>query len=168
MPAGAARLASRRPDIVGYDADVSVSNLTITIARSIEDVFAVLTNVENAARWSRALEEKMTTPGPFGVGSRRRAVVPLFGGRTTQNEMELTEVEPNRRLAMRGVSGFAFPVRVSIDFERVETGTRLEWTTYLEPRGLVKAVAPILAATFGRILQKDLAKLKAMMEAREL
>jgi uncharacterized protein YndB with AHSA1/START domain len=147
---------------------VSVSNLTIVIARPVEDVFAVLTNVENAATWSRAVEEKMTTPGPFGVGSRRRAVVPLFGGRTTQNEMELTEFEPNQRLAMRGVSGFAFPVRVSIDFERVETGTRLEWTTYLEPRGLLKVIGPALVTAFERSFRKDLAKLKAMMEAGEL
>jgi uncharacterized protein YndB with AHSA1/START domain len=138
------------------------------IARPVEDVFAVLTNVENAARWSRAIEEKMTTPGPFGVGSRRRAVVPLFGARTTENEMELTEFELNLRLAMRGVSGFAFPVRVSIDFARVETGTRLEWTTYLEPRGLLKAIGPILAAAYEWNFRKDLAKLKAMMEAGEL
>jgi uncharacterized protein YndB with AHSA1/START domain len=147
---------------------VSVSNLTVVIARPVEDVFAVLTNVENAARWSRAVEEKMTTPGPFRVGSKRRAVVPLFGGRTTENEMELTEFELNRRLAMRGVSGFAFLVRVSIDFERVETGTRLEWTTYLEPRGLLKAIGPILAAAYEWSFRKDLAKLKAMMEAGEL
>jgi uncharacterized protein YndB with AHSA1/START domain len=147
---------------------LSTAALTVTIERPVEDVFAVLTHLENAATWSRAIEETLTTPDPMGVGTRRRAVVPTFGGRTAENEMELTEFEPNRRLAMRSISGFPFEVRISIDFIRLGDGTRLEWLVSFEPGGLMRPAAPLLAAVYKRSFAKDLANLRAMMEAGAL
>jgi len=45
------------------------AEVSITIKRSVEDVFAVLSNVEDTPKWSsNALEEKMTSAGPGGVG----------------------------------------------------------------------------------------------------
>ena len=99
---------------------MSTAALTVTIRRPAADVFAVLTHLENASRWSRAIEETVITPAPFGVGTRRRAVVPMIGGRTTENVMELTEFVPDRRLAMRSVSGFPFEVRIAIDLVPVD------------------------------------------------
>ena len=43
---------------------VSVVSLSVTIPRPVADVFAVLTDVGNAARWSSALEEELLTPDP--------------------------------------------------------------------------------------------------------
>ena len=147
---------------------MSTASLTVTIDRPVEDVFEVLTHLENAAKWSRAVEETLLTPGPMGVGAQRRAVVPMFGGRTTENVMELTEFEPDRRLAMRSISGFPFEVRICIDFVRVCDGTRLDWLVSFEPGGLLKPTAPLLAATYKRSFAKDLQRLKAMMEAGDL
>ena len=118
---------------------MTVVSLSVTILRPVGDVFAVLTDLGNAARWSSALEEQLITPGPLRVGSRRRAVVPGVAGRTMENEMELTELVPNRRLAMRGVAGFPFPVRIVAELEPADGGTLLRWTTYLEPGGIGKA-----------------------------
>lgn len=147
---------------------MSAAATTITINRCVEDVFAVLTNLDNAAKWSQAKEEQLITPGPLGVGSRRRAVVPTVGGRTRENVMELTEFEPNRRMAMRGISGFPFPLRALIQLEPVGDSTRLEWTTFLEPRGLMRPFGPLLAAWFKRLFAGDLRNLKAMMETGRL
>jgi uncharacterized protein YndB with AHSA1/START domain len=147
---------------------VSVVSLSVTILRPVGDVFAVLTDVGNAARWSSALEEQLITPGPLRVGSRRRAVVPAFLGRTMENEMELTELVPDRRLAMRGVAGFPFPVRVVVELEPADGGALLRWTTYLEPRGPTKLLGPVFAAAFRRSFAKDLARLKSMMESGAL
>ncbi len=147
---------------------MSVVSLSVTILRPVEDVFAVLTDVGQAAKWSRALEEQLITPGPLRVGSRRRAVVPGFGGRTMENEMELTELEPDRRLAMRGVAGFPFPVRIVADLEPVADGALLRWTTYLEPGGVARLLGPVLAASYKRSFAKDLANLKSMMESGAL
>jgi Polyketide cyclase / dehydrase and lipid transport len=78
--------------------------LTITIDRPVADVYRVLTTPELTPSWSaNAIEEHVTTPGPVGVGSRRRATVRRFGGGTTENEIEITELEPERRVAVRSI-----------------------------------------------------------------
>ena len=47
------------------------AEVSVTIDRPLEDVFAVLTDVEKTATWSApTVEEHWTTPGPVGVGSR--------------------------------------------------------------------------------------------------
>ena len=81
------------------------ADVSVTIARPVEDVFAVLTDPTLAPRWAaNAIKGELLTPGPPGVGSRRRAVVKgLFGG-TMESVMEVTEIEPNRMLALRLIS----------------------------------------------------------------
>lgn len=152
----------------GDDGLVSIgAQISIIINRSVTDVFAVLSNVEDTPKWSsNALEEKMTSAGPVGVGSTRRAVVRSFG-RTAENEAEVTEFEPNRRIALQGISG-AFPFRVSMDFERVAGGTRVDWTWDLAPRGFLQLAGPLLARVFTWQFRKDLNSLKDMMEAGAL
>jgi len=147
---------------------MSSAALTVTIGRPVEAVFEVLTHLENASKWSRAIEETVTTPGPMGIGTRRRAIVPMFAGRTTVNEMELTEFEPNRRLAMRSISGFPFEVRIAIDFIGVSEGTRLDWLASFDPGGVLRPVGPLLAAVYKRTFMRDLENLKSMMEANAL
>ena len=112
----------------------------------------MLSDVGQAARWSRALEEQLITPGPLRVGSRRRAVVPTVGGRTMENEMELTELEQDRRLAMRGVAGFPFPVRIVAELEPADGGALLRWTTFMEPGGVAKLLGPLLAASYDAVI----------------
>lgn len=147
---------------------MSVVSLSVTIQRPVDDVFAVLADVGNAASWSSAIEEELLTPGPLRVGSRRRAVVPGFAGRTMTNEMELTELVPGRRLAMRGVAGFPFPVLMLAELEPAGDGARLRWTTWLEPAGVARPIGPVLAAAYKRSFAKDLARLKSMMESGAL
>jgi uncharacterized membrane protein len=143
------------------------AEVSITIKRSIEDVFAVLSNVEDTPKWSsNAVEEKMTSEGPVGVGSTRRAVVRSFG-RTTENEAEVTEFEPNCRIALQGISA-ALPFRVSMDFERVTAGTRVDWTWEMAPRGFLKLAGPLLTGVFRRQFHKDLNTLKDLMESGAL
>jgi hypothetical protein len=144
---------------------VSVVSLSVTILRPAGDVFAVLADVGNAARWSSALEEQLLTPGPLRVGSRRRAIVPGFAGRTMENEMELTELVPGRRLAMRAVAGFPFPVRILAEVEPADAGAILRWTTWLEPAGLARLLGPVFVAIYRRSFARDLARLKSMMES---
>jgi len=147
---------------------VSAASFSILILRPAADVFAVLADVGNAASWSSAIEEELLTPGPLRVGSRRRAVVPGFAGRTMENEMELTDLVPDRRLAMRGVAGFPFPVRMLVELEDVDGGALLRWTTWLEPGGVARPLGPMLAAVYRRSLAKDVARLKMLMESGSL
>lgn len=75
------------------------ATLGVTIQRPVHDVFAVLANVENVPRWSRnTIEEKLLTPGPLRVGSRRRAVIRSLGGRTMTNVAEMVDMEEDRMM----------------------------------------------------------------------
>jgi hypothetical protein len=82
--------------------------------------------------------------------------------------MELTELVPDRRLAMRGISGFPFEVRFSFDLVPSGGATRLDWLGTFEPRGLLRPMGPVFAAIVGRAFRTDLQNLKTMMEAGEL
>ena len=81
----------------------SVTN-RIPIRRAIEDVFAVLTDVEKTGIWFPGdVDEHWTSPPPHGVGSTRHAVVRMRG-RRTENDAVVTEYDPPYRAAMAGTS----------------------------------------------------------------
>lgn len=142
------------------------AEVSVTINRPLEDVFAVLTDVEKTAKWaSNAVEEHWTTPGPVGVGSRRHAVTKVLG-RRAENEAEVTEFEPNRTWTLRSVSGP--PWEVYATFAPVEGGTRVDWIWSFGFSGILKLLEPLLVSTLRRMSAKDLERLKGMMEAGAL
>jgi uncharacterized protein YndB with AHSA1/START domain len=144
----------------------SVTN-RITIGRPIEDVFAVLTNVEKTGTWFPGqVEEHWTSPPPHGLGSTRRAVVTVLG-RRIENDAVATEYEPPHRAAMTGTSRNA-PFEATLTFATVDGGTRVEVTSAFLFRGPARILGPLVAAAYGRAWARGLVKLKRMMEAGEL
>ena len=87
-------------------------------------------------------------------------------GRTSENDAQLTAIEPNRAWAMKSVSGPSFAV--STAFEPVEGGTRVDWTWSFNFRGPLKLFESFAASMFGRQFAKDLARLKELMESGAL
>jgi uncharacterized protein YndB with AHSA1/START domain len=101
-----------------------ISN-SITIERPIEDVFAVLTEVENTGKWFPGdVEEWWTSEPPLGVGSTRRARVRM-GWFTSENDAVATVYEPPRWAVMKGTSPNT-PFEATITFEPVPGGTRVD------------------------------------------
>ena len=144
------------------------TTMTVTIARPVEDVFAVLSDVKNVPIWSsNTIDETLLTPGPLRKGSRRRAVIKGFAGRTMQNEAEMIEFEPNRRMVVE-VLDAPMPVRIVIEFTPVDGGTRLDWTGILSPKGILAPTAFLAARFYRMAFEKDLRNLKALMDRREL
>lgn len=147
---------------------MTVARMSVTIARPVEDVFRVLTMPEDTPKWSAsAVEERLTSPGPVGVGSTRHATVRTFGGRTTTNETIVRAFEPNRRVAMRTISA-QVPFEAAWSFDKVAGGTRVDWAWSFEFAGVARLFGPAFGRYFRRSLERDLARLKAMMEAGEL
>src|SRR5918996_4067043 len=100
--------------------------LAVTIDRRVADVYRVLSTQELTPRWSaNAIEEHSTTPGPMAVGSPRRATVRGVGGGTNENEIEVTEIEPERRLAVRSIEA-PVPFTSAWTFTPVDGGTRVD------------------------------------------
>ncbi len=139
---------------------------SVVINRPLEDVFAVLSNVENNPKWSPIfLEVKKTSAGPIGVGTTYRGVAKFLGQRI-ETETEVTEYEPNRTIASKSKS--PFPVEVRQTFEPVEGGTRVNFTLNGEPGGFFKLAEPLVGTMARRSTEADLANLKDLMEAHAL
>ena len=140
---------------------------SITINRPVEDVFAVLTNVENTGKWFPGdVNEWWTSPPPHGPGSTRRARVKI-GLMTTENDAVATVFEPPHRAGMKGTSKNA-PFEAMLIFEPVEGGTRVETTIDLFMRGPAKLFGGMFTRWYGRSWDQGLVNLKRMMEAGEL
>ena len=140
---------------------------TTVINRPIEDVFAVLSNLENNLKWdSVALEVKKTSEGPIGVGTTWRIGQKALGNRL-EIEAEFTEYEPNRKTTLKIISG-PFPGAVRRTYEPVEGGTRVSHVFDGEPAGFFKLAEPLFMSMMKRGVENDLATLKDLMEAHAL
>jgi Polyketide cyclase / dehydrase and lipid transport len=149
-----------------YKSGMADARISITIRRPLEDVFAVLTDVEKTSTWSApAVGEHWTTPPPHGIGARRHAVTSMMGIRS-QNDAEVTGYDLNHSWTMKSVSGPPFVV--SATFQPVEGGTRVDWTWSFTFRGPLKLFDPMVTSLFARQFAKDLTRLKKLMESGAL
>lgn len=139
---------------------------TTVIDRPIEDVFEVLSNVENNPKWSSAfLEVTKTSDGPIGVGTTWRGVGKFLGKRT-EVEIEEVEYEPNRKVTQKSVS--PFPANQQMSFESEGGGTRVNLIFEADPGGYFKLAEPLLVGMGKRNIEGELANLKDLMEAHVL
>ena len=142
---------------------MSGARATITIARPIEDVFAILTDVERTGTWFPwNVEEHWTSPPPHGIGSTRHAVVRMLG-RRTENDAVVTEFDPPRRAAMIGTSRNA-PFVAELDFAPVDGGTRVDVAVSFQLTGPSRVAGPPFAWLYGRAWRRGLAELKRQLE----
>jgi uncharacterized membrane protein len=163
------KVADDRPTIVRQRRKVlgqmGAFELSIVIDRPIEEVFAVLANLENDVKWRREwVETTNTSEGALGVGATFR-LVGEFLGRRIATEYEMTKYEPNRITAWKTVSG-PLPLTFQRTFEHVEGGTRVNIRYDAELRGLLKLFEPLFASMGKRQLEGDFPKLREMLEAR--
>jgi uncharacterized membrane protein len=146
---------------------MSMACASITIDRPIDEVFAVISDVENDPKYSsQVVEAQRTTPGPIAVGSRGQIVTKVMGRRVASTG-EVTEFEPYRRYGWRLTSG-PVPLSGSITFSIGDCGTQVDATIEATPRGLLRIAGPLFAAIAGRQLWRDLTTCKKLMEAGRL
>ena len=140
---------------------------SIVINRPIEEVFAVLTNVENTGKWFPGnVEEWWTSPPPHGVGSTRRARVKM-GFMTTENDAVATVYEPPNRAVMRGTSKNA-PFEAELKFAAIDGGTLVNANIEMFLRGPAKLFGPMFIRWYGKSWDQGMVNLKRMMESEEL
>ena len=136
---------------------------TVTIDRAVKDVFAFLANFENVPRWNYAIvETRQTSDGAVGVGTNYRQVRSVPS--RSEEIFEVTEFEPNRRLAIRG--GFG-PLEGTMVYELdAEDGsTRVTNSAQLEGRGLAKLAAPLASRRIAEAVSQNLNTLKRLLES---
>jgi len=101
------------------------AEVSTTINRPIEEVFAVLSDLSNNPKWASGSVEtpKKTSDGPIGVGTTWHTVG-KFLGRRIESDAEYTEFEANRKIAATSKSG-PFPLEFTMTLEPVDGGTQL-------------------------------------------
>ena len=136
------------------------------IGRPIADVSAYAADPDNAPEWYANIESSawQTNP-PVQVGGRV-SFVARFLGRRLAYTYEIVEYEPGRRLVMRTAEG-PFPMETTYTWDDLGTGsTRMTLRNRGEPSGISKVAAPMMASAMQRANQKDLARLKQILEAQ--
>jgi uncharacterized protein YndB with AHSA1/START domain len=136
------------------------------IHRPCAEVAAYAENPDHAPEWYVNIDSvEWKTPPPLTVGSRL-AFVARFLGRRLAYTYEFVELVPGERLVMRTAEG-PFPMETTYTWEAMdERSTRMTLRNRGEPAGVFRLAAPVMSAAMRRATQKDLAKLKAILEGR--
>jgi uncharacterized protein YndB with AHSA1/START domain len=168
MPAISPRWATAGPSRgrVGHDDRMPVDVTTeIVIARPCEQVAAYAGDPTNAPQWyANITSVRGQTPPPVGVGSRMDFVA-RFLGRTLAYTYEVVECDPHR-LVMRTAQG-PFPMETTYTWRpESASSTRMTLRNRGEPAGFAKVAGPMMAAAIRRANEKDLARLKQIVESQ--
>ena len=138
---------------------------SIEIARRPEDVFAYLDQLARHGEWQEQIVRVTSvSDGPTRAGTRATEVR-LVGGRERTMTYEVTEHDPPRRVAFRGIDGPVRPVG-EVTLEPVGEGTRVTLQLDLVGHGLLgKAFAPLARTQASKEVPKDQQRLKERLES---
>jgi hypothetical protein len=136
----------------------------VTIARPPETVFPYLINPARQALWSDVPMRQITS-GLLATGSRLEVSFGLGPLKATIG-LELTAVEPGRRMVFESFSG---PIRWSGEYNlaAVGDGTQVSQVGTLIFTGLWRLLEPVAGSEIRSGEIKELERLKAVVEERE-
>ena len=138
----------------------------IVIERPRNEVAEYASNPDLAPTWYVNIKTvEWKTPPPVTIGSQI-AFVAHFLGRRLAYTYEVVELIPGERFVMRTAEG-PFPMETTYTWETVVGGgTRMTLRNRGMPAGFSRLVAPFMARAVKSANRKDLAALKALLEAR--
>ena len=130
-------------------------------------VAAYVSDPDNATQWYVNIKSvNWETPRPAVVGSRV-AFVANFLGRRIAYTYEVRDLVPGEMFVMSTAEG-PFPMQTTYAWQdALAGGTTMTLRNEGEPAGFGKVAAPVMAAAMRRANQKDLARLKGILEARK-
>jgi uncharacterized membrane protein len=137
----------------------------ITIDRPLETVAEYAANPENAPEWYENIKSAdWITPKPLAVGSKI-AFKAQFLGRALAYTYEIKEFVPGQKLVMQTAEG-PFPMETTYTWDSVTTGkTRMTLRNSGKPSGFSKLFAPMMATMMKKANNKDLKKIKKILES---
>ncbi|WP_329474904.1 SRPBCC family protein [Kribbella sp. NBC_01484] len=138
----------------------------VVIERPVLEVAAYVGDPANAPEWYANIESvQWRTEPPVAVGSRMDFVAQFLGRRLAYT-YEVVELVPFERLVMRTAQG-PFPMETSYEWSSAGgKATRMMLRNRGEPSGFAGVAAPLMSAAMRRANQKDLARLKSVLESR--
>ena len=139
----------------------------IEIDRPRSEVAAYASDPDNATSWYRNISSvEWKSPRPLTVGSLV-AFVASFLGRRLAYTYEIRELVPAERLVQATADG-PFPMETTYTWDdNPAGGTTMTLRNRGEPAGFSKIAGPVMAGAMRRANQKDLARLKEILEGSE-
>lgn len=137
----------------------------IEIARPRGEVAAYACDPDHATAWYENITAvEWETPPPLAAGSRI-AFAARFLGRRLSYTYEVLELVPGERFVMATAAG-PFPMETTYEWADAAGGaTRMTLRNRGEPSGFAKLGAPMIAAAMRRANEKDLQRLKQVLES---
>lgn len=137
------------------------------IARPVQIVAAFAGDPTNAPEWYVNIKSvSWQTEPPVQVGSRMDFIAQFLGRRMAYT-YEVVELVPGERMVMRTDRG-PFPMETTYTWTAGPSGgTVMALTNRGDPRGFASVTGPIMERAMRRATSKDLARLKAVLEAQD-
>ena len=131
-----------------------------------EQVFRFITVPENGPRWQEAaISTRVSTPGPIGLGSRMEHEGRWLWMRIPTTAL-VTVYEPPRRYGYDITTKMLpRPSLMRYGVEPVPEGTRLTLSNEAPASGWMKVFEPLLQRSVQGMFERDVARLKALIEA---
>ena len=136
----------------------------IQIQRPAPEVADFASDPDKATCWYVNIKSvEWKSEKPLRVGSKV-AFVAQFLGRQLAYTYEFTELIPHQRLVMRTLEG-PFPMETTYTWEGISEGeTKMTLRNRGTPSGFSRPFAPFMAKAMKKANQKDLKKLKEILE----
>jgi hypothetical protein len=145
--------------------DMTHAENETTISRSPEDVYGFLADGLNNPAWRSGVQAISLKSGQAGaLGAVYRQTLAGPGGRSIDGDYEITAADPSRLLGFQVVAGPARPTG-AYHLTPVPGGTAVRFTLDLQPKGLMKVLAPMVQRTLEKEVSQ-LTNLKAVLPAR--
>lgn len=138
----------------------------IFIDRPTDEVFDFVADECNEPRYNSHMRRAdKISEGPTGPGTQYRAEV-MSGGRAVPMVIEFTGYERPRRLASTTRMS-NMDIRYTLSFESASDGTWMRWVGEVEPKGVLRLMAPLVGWMGRRQEVRIWTGLKQLLEGQE-
>ncbi len=138
---------------------------SVQIAAPLQEVFAFVSNPLNDPKWETTLLSGQSPGSPEEAGSKLTHLRKVLLGPRFEATAEITGLEPNSRIDVRGTSG-PLPFEGSWTFEPAGESTRVTFTGEVRGSGLSEAAEPASARLLKDDARASLEDLKNALENR--
>lgn len=138
---------------------------TVETDRSIEQVWAYLSDFRTTQEWDPPTVSTTRTSGDGSVGTTYHNVS-RFLGHETEVTYEVTAFEPHQRLQLRGDAGDSLDLLDTITLDATSSGgTRVTYHAEFTPSGAAKLAAPLMPLALKVLADKVAASLEERLRS---
>jgi len=145
---------------------VATIKASVIINKQVDEVFAYVIDVKTWPSWeSGLLKAEQTSEGPLNVGTTFKGVNQAFRQQMEWTS-EITNYVPGKSWGQKIVSK-GWSTDESLAFEPFAGNTKFTLISELEIGGFFRLVAPFLARKMQKQIEKNLVRLKDILEASD-